>query len=331
MFLPSLAPPKKEGVSRANAFGRRTKLVNVLASAGDVSCPALARQLQHFLHDVILGADRIGVVVAVLVRFHGAEQPGAAVAGLAAEVAGPGRVQVDFRIARAFRELMPHDSRGSISAGIHVGAAALTLVAEDGAGFAAARALVGIAHHRIMDDFAGHDRRRRTMVSAELGAEARIRHVLIGQDEIDSIGVVGQVLVLDGVVDDGLNVAVSVKALPQRIVVVVIVLGRVVHGIQDVLAGAIAIGGVNFFLSRATQMAEIVVDNPFVFGAPVAVPDDVNRGSFLKNGSAVVVDVAGIAVAICQRVWRLVIGPQRVGSIVLGESRAGKAHRDHKA
>lgn len=179
---------------------------------------------------------------------------------------------------------MPHDSRGSISAGIHVGAAALTLVAEDGAGFAAARALVGITNHRIMDDFAGHDRGRRTMVSAELGAEARIRHVLIGQDEIDSIGVVGQVLVLDGLVDDGLNVAVPVKALPQRIVVVVIVLGRVVHGIQDVLAGAIAVGGVDFFLSRATQMAEIVVDNPFVLGAPISVPDDVNGGTFSKTG-----------------------------------------------
>ena len=169
------------------------------------------------------------------------------------------------------------------------------------------------------------------MVSAELRAEAGIGHVLIGENEIDSVGVVGQVLALDRIVDNRLDIAVAIEALSQRIVVVVVVLGGVVHGIQDVLAGAIAVGGVDLFLRCATQVLEVVIDNALVFGAPVAVPDDVNGGSFLKNGSAVVVDVAGTAIAICQRVWRLVIWPQSVGSIVLGGSRAGKAHRDHKA
>src|SRR5580700_10536199 len=137
------------------------------------------------------------------------------------------------------------------------------------------------------------------MISAELGAEARISHVFIGQNEIDSVGVVWQVTALYGIGNNCLNLAVSAEALAQRIVVVVIVLAGVVYGIQDVLAGAIAVGGVDFFLSRATQMLKVVVDNALVFGLPVAVPDDVNRGSCLKNGSAVVVNVAGATVAIC--------------------------------
>src|SRR5580704_8173076 len=129
------------------------------------------------------------------------------------------------------------------------------------------------------------------MVSAELRAEAGIGHVLVGQNEIDSVGVVGQVLALDGIVDNRLDIAV-------------------------------AVGGVDLFLRRPTQVLEVVIDNALVLGAPVAVPDDVNGGSFLKNRSAVVVDVAGAAIAICLRVWRLVIWPQSVGSIVLGGSRA---------
>jgi hypothetical protein len=132
------------------------------------------------------------------------------------------------------------------------------------------------------------------------------------------------VLTLDGVVDDCLDIAVAIEALPQRIIVVVVVLGGVAYGIQDVLAGAVAVGGVDLFLRRPTQVLEVVIDNALVLGFPVAVPDDVDGGSFLKNRSAIVVNVAGIAIAICLRVWRLVIRPQRVGSIVLGGSRAGK-------
>ena len=52
---------------------------------------------------------------------------------------------------------MPHDGRRSIGSGIHIGAAARSVIAQDRAGFAAARALIGIANHRIMDDFASDD------------------------------------------------------------------------------------------------------------------------------------------------------------------------------
>jgi hypothetical protein len=49
--------------------------------------------------------------------------------------------------------------------------------------------LVGIANHRILDDFAAYDRSRRGMISAELATEAWIGHVRIGQDEINSVAV----------------------------------------------------------------------------------------------------------------------------------------------
>jgi len=225
---------------------------------------------------------------------------------------------------------MPHDGRSSISTGIHIGAAALSVIAHDHAGLAAARALIGIANHRIMDDFAAYDRSGGPMVSAELGAEARIGDVLIGQDEIDSVGVVGQVLVLDGILDDGLNGAIATKALSQRIVVMVVVGCGVVHGIQDVLAGAVAIGGGDLFLRRATQMLEVVVDNVLVFGGPAAVPDDADGGGFLEHRAAIVVDVARITVAIRKRVGLLAIGPQSVGSVVLSESGARKTHHHHQ-
>jgi hypothetical protein len=72
------------------------------------------------------------------------------------------------------------------------------------------------------------------------------------------------VLTLDGVVDDCLDIAVAIEALPQRIIVVVVVLGGVAYGIQDVLAGAVAVGGVDLFLRRPTQVLEVVIDNALV-------------------------------------------------------------------
>src|SRR2546427_783661 len=246
------------------------KLEHVLANPRDVSGSALACQFQHLLHDVILLADGVGVLVAILVGFDGTEQPGAAVAGLAAEVAGPRSPPVHFRIAHGLGELMPHDGSGSIGAGIVVGAA---VIVKHYAGFAAAGALVGVAHHGVLDGLAVDDRGGRAMVSAELAAETvGIAHVLVGQNEIDSVDVIGQVAILDGIGNDFLNPEV-VNALSQRVIVLVVVGCWVVHQlIGDEFVGAITVGVVDLVLSGSTQVAEVIVDNALVLLCPLAVP-----------------------------------------------------------
>ncbi len=63
-----------------------------------------------------------------------------------------------------------------------------------------------------------------TVISAELAAESWISHVLVGQHEVNAVGVVGKVLALDCLGYDGLNRAVAAEGLSQRIIVVVIIL-----------------------------------------------------------------------------------------------------------
>jgi len=123
-------------------------------------------------------------------------------------------------------------------------------------GFAAAGALVRIADHRILDDLAADDGSGRAMVSAELAAEARIGYVLVGQNEVDSVGVGGQVLGLECVGHDLLNLAVAAQALSQRIIVVVVILGSVVHLVRDELVGAVTVGGIDLFLRRTPRCAK---------------------------------------------------------------------------
>lgn len=270
----------------------QTTLEHVIAGAGYVSVPALAGQFEHFLHGVMLRANGVGIEVTVAVCFDGAEDPGAAVTRLAAEIAGPGGDHINFRIAHSFRELVPHNGRSSVGAGIHVGALALAIVAQDEAGLAAAGALVRIANHRVLDDFAADDGGGGAMISAELAAEAGIGHILVGQDEVDSVGVFGEVPALDGVGNDGLNLGVAAEGLTQRVIVVVVIRGSVLHSIRDVLIGIVAVGCIDLVLSRSAEMGEIVVDNALVVLGPVPVPNDVNRGCGLKHGSTIVVNQA---------------------------------------
>ena len=71
------------------------------------------------------------------------------------------------------------------------------------------------------------------MVSAELAAEACISHILVGQNEIDSVAVGGQMFGPESVGHDLLNLAVAAQALSQRVVVVVVVrcrMGYLVRG-----------------------------------------------------------------------------------------------------
>ncbi len=101
-----------------------------------------------------------------------------------------------------------------------------------------------------------------------------------------------------------------------------------IHGVRNELASAVAVSGVDFFLGGAAQMRKVVVDDALVFGAPVTVPDDVHGRSFLKYRATVVVNVAGVAIAVR---WRMIVAirPQGVRSVVLGESAACKTHCDH--
>ena len=64
------------------------------------------------------------------------------------------------------------------------------------------------------------------MISAELAAETRIGHILIGQHEVDAVGVVGQMLALDGIGYDSLNRAVAAESLPERIIILIIIGGE---------------------------------------------------------------------------------------------------------
>ena len=75
---------------------------------------------------------------------------------------------------------------------------------------------------------------RGTMISAELAAETRIGHVsLIGQHEVDAVGVVGQVLALDGIGYDGLNRTVAAEGLAERIIAYLVIIdGGVIHGVM---------------------------------------------------------------------------------------------------
>src|ERR1700733_8177941 len=136
------------------------------------------------------------------------------------------------------------------------------------------------------------------MISAETAAESRIGHVFVGQHEVDAIGIVGEALTLDGIGYDFLNRAIAAERFPQRIVVVIVLLCGVTHGVQDELASAVTVSRVDLFLAGSTEMLKVVVDDPFVFGAPVTVPDDVNGRRFFKYRSTVVVNVAGGAIAV---------------------------------
>jgi hypothetical protein len=93
-----------------------------------------------------------------------AEQPGAARARLRRSHCT--RLDPDSPPGRSpFPRTGPHNGRSSIGAGVVVGTA---LIAKYDAGFTALWALVGIANHRILDDFAADHAGRRTMVSTEL-------------------------------------------------------------------------------------------------------------------------------------------------------------------
>ena len=198
---------------------------------------------------------------------------------------------------------MPHDVHGPVGRVVVVGT---TLVTDYLAGVAGRSALVWIPNHRVLNGVAADDIGGRAMVSAETGAETRQGHVLIGQDEIDPVAILGQVLVLDGVGNDLLNLRVAGEGFPQRVIVVVVILRRVVQRAGDELVVFVAVGGVDLLLRRTAQVLEIVVDDAFVSGSPATVVDDVNGGSALKYPSAVVVDVAGIAVAIRRR-WIVLV------------------------
>src|SRR5271155_4434619 len=176
-------------------------LVDVLASTRDNAITGFLVQFETHLGEILVSLGQDAVVVAVFVNLVAEGQPGTEVHRLITGSTVPG---IDQRIAERLGGLMPHNVDAAIGIDVFVRAGLASVKELVGAAVGAASR---ITDERILDGLPAHDRVRGSMVSAVLGAHATVVDVLVGEADVDSVGVVGKVFALDRRGDNRLNIA----------------------------------------------------------------------------------------------------------------------------